>query len=506
MPIEDELRVLPNNGPVTRWLSLLTKAEYINANVRDLPEDEAEFLTLFGVKAIFFAPIFMHGKFWGVITLEDHTNYRYFDEDFSDLLRSAAHLCASAVVRAEMENEVAKKNRELQSALAQAMAASVAKSEFLSNMSHDIRTPINAITGMANIGRTAGDTERMLYCLERIDEASALLLGIINGILDMSKIEAGKFELNDEAFNFESMLKRIVGVARISADDKKQVLSVDIDKNIPEILVGDEQRLSQVVMNLMGNAVKFTPNGGKVRLEAVFLEERDGLCYIRVAVSDSGIGIGSEEQERLFEPFYQAENNMARRFTGTGLGLAISKNIIELMGGNIWVTSEQGNGAVFTFDIALKRGEKVRGASEHKEAAPSDTLNFAGRCVLLAEDIEINREIVQALLEPTEIAIVCAENGREALSLFSETPERYDLILMDLQMPKMDGYEATRRIRALPCPCAKTVPIIAMTANTFKEDVEKCMAAGMNSHIGKPFNFDEVLTQVRGFIAKRDDV
>jgi PAS domain S-box-containing protein len=388
-------------------------------------------------------------------------------------------------------------------ALEQANAANKAKSEFLANMSHEIRTPINAITGMTIIGKSAADMKQAAYCFGRIEEASILLLGIINDILDMSKIEAKKFELSPSEFHFEKMLQKVINIFSFNMEKKRQKFKVNIDNTIPEVLLGDEQRLMQIITNLVGNAVKFTPEDGSIRIDTCFLEEKDGICTIQVMVTDSGIGISPEQQKNLFVSFQQAENSTSRKFGGSGLGLAITKNVIEMMGGKIWVESELGKGAIFAFTVQLKRVEGRdynSGVNDEYEEGQNQIPQFAGRHLLLAEDVEINREIVLALLGPTLLDIDCALNGKEALSMFSKYPEKYDMIFMDVQMPEMDGYEATRSIRSLNIPNAKTIPIIAMTANIFKEDVEKCLESGMNGHIGKPLGPDEVLKQLRTYL------
>ena len=532
--------------------------------------------------------------------------------------------------------DIIKLQRDLENALEDAQAASRAKSVFLANMSHEIRTPMNAIIGMTNIGKSAADSEKKDHCFSKIDDASKHLLGVINDILDMSKIEANKFELSPVDFNFEKMLQRVVNVINFRVDEKKQRFMVHIDHSIPRNLIGDDQRLAQVITNLIGNAVKFTPEFGAIDLNAHLAGEEDGLCTIQVSVTDSGIGISPEQQARLFQSFQQAETSTSRKFGGTGLGLSISKNIVEMMGGRIWVESEFGKGSSFVFTVKAKRGVekkpesadkvvnwstirvlavdddpdvleflgetlKMFGAScdtaksgeealtlveqkgsygicfvdwklpgmdgmsltrllKAKAPAPddisvimitaadwsalekdakdagvdkflpkplfpssiADTINgilgvdykqmeeekpdleklFAGHRIMLAEDVEINREIVLTLLEPTRLEIDCAENGLEAVRKFMKAPDKYEMIFMDVQMPEMDGYEATQTIRALDIPNAKTIPIIAMTANVFREDVERCLEAGMNSHVGKPLDLDEVIEKLGAFLPK----
>jgi signal transduction histidine kinase len=389
-----------------------------------------------------------------------------------------------------------------------ALSASRAKSAFLANMSHEIRTPMNAIIGMTTIGKAAADAGRKDYCFTKIEDASSHLLGVINNILDMSKIEANKFELSPEEFSFEKAVHSAVNVVNFRVDEKQQKLTIRISKEIPEKLIADDQRLVQVITNLLGNAVKFTPERGSISLDAGFLEEKNGLCTIEITVRDTGIGITPEQQKNLFSSFQQAESSTARRYGGTGLGLAISISIVEVMGGTIRVESEQGKGSAFIFTIQAKKAAALNDAINGHPGARNGVIEekldidgiFAGRRILLAEDVEINREIVLTLFEPTRLETDCAENGAEAVRKFNEAPGRYDLIFMDIQMPEMDGYEATRRIRALDTPKAKSIPIIAMTANVFREDVEKCIEAGMNNHVGKPLNFDEVLEKLKTYL------
>jgi len=376
------------------------------------------------------------------------------------------------------------------------------KSAFLANMSHEIRTPMNAIIGMITIGKSASDIERKDYCFTKIEDAANHLLGIINDILDMSKIEADKFEISPAEFNFEEMIRRVVNVINFRLDEKRQKFSLNIDGDIPGALIGDDHRIAQVITNLLGNAVKFTPEHGSINLDARLVEEENGLCTLQIGVSDNGIGIKPEQREKIFQSFEQAESSTTRKYGGTGLGLSISKRIVEMMGGKIWVESEFGKGSTFYFTIHARRWTEAVKESQNKqqeeEAQPRDITGiFAGRRVLLAEDVEINREIVQALLEPTKLEIDCAENGAQAVRKFAEAPLKYDMIFMDIQMPEMDGYEATRHIRAVEAKLHRQIPIIAMTANVFKEDVERCLEAGMNGHIGKPVNFDELIGKLR---------
>jgi signal transduction histidine kinase/DNA-binding response OmpR family regulator len=598
-------------------------------------------MSAIGVKAFIWAPVYVDGRLWGVLSTEEFKSRKWTESDRL-LVSSVSSVIAGVVTRDRRERERDAATEQAEKARVEAIQASQAKSEFLANMSHEMRTPMNAIIGMIAIAKSSTDAEKKEYCLKKIEEASTHLLGVINDILDMSKIEANKFDLSPVEFNFEKMLQKVVNVINFRVEEKKQVLSVKIDRRIPPFLVGDDQRLTQVITNLLSNAIKFTPEEGSIRLEAELEDRRVDFCTLKIGVIDTGIGISAEQQSRLFNSFEQAESGTARKYGGTGLGLAISKRIVMMMGGQIQVESEPGKGAAFTFTAILGRGgekhesllepgkdrknlrilavdddpdileyfrdyaghmglfcgtarsgreavsliekegvfdicfvdwkmpgmngiELTRWIKGKESGAKPDALrhtksvvimisstewrliepeakaagvdkflpkplfpstltdcideclgitanpetpagkeppdDFSGHHVLLAEDVDINREIVQTLLEPTGISIDCAENGLQAVELFTTNSEKYGMIFMDVQMPEMDGYEATRKIRAFERSASKkAVPIIAMTANVFREDVEKCIAAGMDGHVGKPLEMDDVFRILRQYL------
>ena len=609
----------------------LLRKDIIKGPTNGFSATAARTLAEYGTMSIWVFPLFLQERLWGFISFDDCRRARAFTENEEGILLSASELIADALVRNDMEAGLRTSAVRLQNALTEAQAANRAKSDFLSRMSHEMRTPMNAIIGMTVIGKSSPTPAKKDYAFNKVSDASKHLLGVINDVLDMSKIEANKLELASDDFNFETMLKKVVSVVNFRVDERRQSLHIFIDKDIPASLIGDDQRLAQVVTNLLSNAVKFTPEEGVIRLEAKLLREDNGLCLIEISVADNGIGLTREQMKRVFSSFEQAESGTSRTYGGTGLGLSISKHIVQMMGGEIWVESELEHGSKFSFTAALHRGRKARRElaqglrgrdiriavvdkdadtraffasvaesldiackavesagealalmktegrcniwfidwelpgmngivlaelirktmtpdafvllfsvadwssieDEAREAgidrflpkplfrsdivdmineslgmeelteqftkggAPDD---FSGRTALLVEDMEINREIVLSLLEPTNLKVECAQDGAEALCMFEEDPKRYDIIFMDLQMPVMDGYETTQRIRRLDVPHAQEVPIIAMTANVFREDIERCLAAGMNSHIGKPYMVEEVLEVLRDYL------
>jgi signal transduction histidine kinase/CheY-like chemotaxis protein len=435
------------------------------------------------------------------------TSYSFFIFTVSTafiLARQYANNFTMAEAMNEMlEETVRQRTSELEESVMIAESASRAKSDFLANMSHEIRTPLNAVIGMTKIGSDAFALEKKNYAFTKIGEASVHLLGVINDILDMSKIEADRLDLSNVRFTFRDMIGRVENVMRFKTDEKAQTFIVSISDNVPAALFADDQRIAQVITNLISNAVKFTPERGRIELRAYLVSEDSySGCTVQVEVTDNGIGITQEQKEKLFTSFQQADSSTSRIYGGTGLGLALSKRIVELMDGEIWVRSVPGAGSTFGFTFKAQRADPLPENDPDETDAENIMRSgaFDGKTILLAEDVEINREIVCALLENSGATIEIAENGSIAAEMFAADPERYDLILMDIQMPVMDGYEATRRIRMLGAPEAKEVAIIAMTANVFKEDIDKSLAAGMDAHIGKPIEMDEMMVVLKKHI------
>lgn len=579
------------------------------------------------VKSIMVMPLFLQGEFWGFIGFDNIVSDRLFTEAEAEIMRAGALVLASSITR----NETFSKLNEAREA---AMASTKAKGEFLSRMSHEIRTPMNAIIGMTTIARKINDPEKIQYCLDKVDTSSRQLLNIINDVLDMSKIDSGKFEILPEPFDFERMMQNVFSVVQVKLEEKQQEFLFDFDTVFTRKMVSDELRLSQVLINLLNNAAKFTPDGGNITLKVRETQNGRDKSVVHVEVVDTGIGISPEQQEKLFQSFEQADGSITRQYGGTGLGLAICKKIISLMGGDIWVESELGKGSRFIFEIPVVWGEPIAATSALKKIAPTsrilvvddtedvrvyfknilsgfslqcdtaasgeeslalvrkslrdnapysmvfvdwnmpsmnggtttqelrqllgqdllvvmisvadwsdieedakgygithfltkpvlpstlyntiveltdDTMvepgsgmpateNWQGRTILLAEDVEVNREIILCLLEETGVSIECAENGKIAVDLFTQNPQKYNLILMDMQMPVLDGIAATEQIRGLDIPEGKTVPIVAMTANAFKEDEQRCFDAGMNGHLAKPLDVDAFLRVLGSFL------
>ncbi len=384
----------------------------------------------------------------------------------------------------ELNEKLEQKNIELIEARAKAESATIAKGQFLANMSHEIRTPMNAIIGMGYIlSKTALDDTQQKH-LKKIQAAAEGLLSIINDILDYSKIEAGKMDIEHIPFSLQESIEQVVDIMSIRALEKNIDLNTNIDSDVPIYLKGDCVRLGQILTNLLSNAIKFT-KGGEVSLKVSKKDERDGKATLLFSVKDSGIGMTKEQLQRLFKEFSQADESVTRKYGGTGLGLAICKKLTNIMGGDIWVESEPNIGSSFYFELTFD-------IADSSMLAPKDEYMGAQRVpegtkILLAEDNEVNQEIAITILSDFGYSVDVANNGQEALELIQNN--RYDAVLMDIQMPKMDGLEVTRRVRKMGenDEYYAKLPIIALSANAMSSERDMSIKAGMNEHLSKPF-------------------
>ena len=434
------------------------------------------------------------------------------DEDSGHI--HAFFICNSTTVQKRKE---AAAKKALIDAFEAANRANNAKSDFLSKMSHDIRTPMNAIIGMTAIAEAhIEDRERVSDSLNKIDSASRHLLGLINEVLDMSKIESGKMSLNSEAFNLSEMINNLMVIMQPQIIEHSHEVSVNVEKLEHEKVIGDALRLQQCFVNIMGNAIKYTPDGGKIGLEVREKESKQQNigCY-EFVFSDNGIGMSKDYIEHIFEPFTREEDDRTSKIQGTGLGMTITKSIVTMMDGDIKVESEPGKGSRFTVTVCLKLQETNKvvpdvnmynSVNARKEAIDEITnFNYENRRVLIVEDNELNMEIAIEIFKMAGMETDTAENGAEAVDKFTEHEENYyDMIFMDIQMPVMNGYEATAAIRAMDRSDAKHVPIVAMTANAFAEDIRDSKRAGMNAHLAKPIDFGHLTDILKRYLGKID--
>ena len=402
--------------------------------------------------------------------------------------------------REERENErILKLNNQLQEAVAVAEEASRAKTEFLSNMSHDIRTPINGIMGMTTIALKQENPDKTNDCLEKIETASNHLLSLINDVLDMSRIERGKTEIAHKPINLRGLLSGCGVIIKGQLNDRSLNYEEHFDGLSHPNVLGDELHLRQVFINILGNAVKFTPDGGTISVAVSETPEVNGIVRFSFRFEDTGIGMKPEFLEKIFTPFAQEDNSSRTNYKGTGLGMAITKQFVELMGGEIRVTSTLDKGSCFTVEIPLEIDHTAAAA----RANDTTVTDISGMRILLVEDNELNMEIASELLKDEGAEVTAAEDGQIAVDTFRNSePYHFDAVLMDIMMPNLNGYDATKAIRALDRDDAGTIPIIAMSANAFEEDVKKSLESGMNAHLAKPINVTELIKTLGTFVKK----
>lgn len=458
---------------------------YILNNVENKKYMNPAFKKILGIprnQSHLFCALYEEGRYKGAIHFADNRKNRKWTIEEKRAFREISKIIAT---------HISKVNADI---------ASKAKSEFLSRMSHEIRTPMNAIIGMTNIALGfVEDNQNARDCLEKIDTSTKYLLSLINDILDMSRIESGKMTVSKETFQLEKMVRELEILIRPQTEAKE--LHLEIVKDFKDAnLIGDELRLNQVMINLTGNALKFTPKGGTITVKIEQVVQEEDLAAIRFAVKDTGIGISKENLSRIFEAFEQEESTTAHKYGGTGLGLAISSNLVRLMGGSLAVDSIEGEGSEFYFTIQFELSKEKIVESENVQEEKEESYDFTGRRVLLVEDNDLNSEIAETILGMVGCEVEAAKNGQEAVDKFLETPVNYyDVILMDIRMPLMDGFEATKLIRTSKKEDARVVPIIALSANAFDEDTKKSIDAGMNGHLAKPIDMKylyKVLKQI----------
>ena len=420
------------------------------------------------------------------------------------LLRKARKAEASARLAAD---DTQKLNDRLETALKKAEAASLAKTSFLNNMSHDIRTPMNVILGYAQLMEEElkeKDLPETKEHLEKLQQSGKLLLSIINNVLDMARIESGKMEIDESYSRIEDIRQSVFTVFDAEARKKKIAFRYSVNVEHEHVLT-DVTKVKEIFVNILSNAMKYTPSGGSV---TVSLEElpcdEPGYMIVRTRVSDTGIGMSQDYLTRIFEAFTREKNTTRSKIAGTGLGMSIVKRYVDLLGGTIQVESELGKGSTFTVTLKLKIADESFYENRKIENSETGTEILEGRNILIAEDNDLNAEIAEAILKRAGLKTERVVNGIQCVNMITKMPaDTYDMILMDIQMPEMDGYEAARAIRQLPDREKACIPIIAMTANAFEEDKKDAMAAGMNGHMAKPIQVEQLLSMLAEMMCKK---
>ena len=412
------------------------------------------------------------------------------------ILRNNRNMRKVAEERTALAASLKEKNKQLEEAAKQAQSANIAKTTFLNNMSHDIRTPMNAIIGFTNIALKQQPKPEVRDCLEKISDSSEHLLTLINDVLDISRIESGKTKYAPIPVDITAVTDAVLDITNGFLLNRDLTFTVRRAKLETPYVLADAVRIREVLVNILGNAVKFTNDGGNVRFETDYQRGADDRhIIVRYRVTDTGVGMSEEFLGQVFDDFAQEENGARTQYKGTGLGMAITKQYVDMMGGTISVESKKGSGSTFTVELPMELTTKEN-VVQQEAPQMKDSLN--GIRVLLAEDNELNAEIAEVQLEELGMTVTHAMDGKQAVELFTDSPEgTFDVILMDIMMPEMNGYEATKAIRSLDDrPDGRTIPIIAMTANAFAEDVQASMDAGMNGHLSKPIVMDEVIKTI----------
>lgn len=471
------------------WRTALLRRKVIAGHVKDFHKEERKVFQATGARSVLIVPVFAGSSWWGVLGLTEHRRERDWQPVEIESLMLAANIFGSALHYMSMGEKLRAANKTAEEASSAALEANMAKSMFLANMSHEIRTPISGILGMAEMLVTTGLNEAQREHVEMVRDASNSLLAIVNDILDISKIEAGKMELQPEDYNFRKELKTCVRSFGPQATANGIVFRYDVDGGVPKMVNGDPARLGQILRNLIGNAIKFTARGLVELTVSVSKREEDRVCLF-FRVSDTGEGIAKDKLDTIFDVFIQADSSLRKKHQGTGLGLAISRELVHMMGGEIGVESELGQGSTFHFTAWFDRAEGAEAAMEEVRSRPPETLHLN---ILLAEDNPMNRKYLTHFLTMFGHTIITAENGIEVLNALETRGREVDLVLMDVQMPEMSGIEATRAIRESDGRrYDRAIPVIALTAYAMKGDRERMIESGMDDYVSKPVDMQEL--------------